>query len=104
MKNIFKTMIAAIVAVWSTAVYNTKMYIVKKLNNMTNYIYVYFRRKFRVTKRDNGLFYLQERRFGFWMDVTVHGQKICDANEDFAFQKANHFIVMYTVFLDQKVR
>lgn len=51
------------------------------------------KRKLRLKKKENKLYYLQERRFFIWVDATLEGFKICDANHKDIMDKANYYLI-----------
>lgn len=48
-------------------------------------------------KKENELYYLQERRFFKWVDAKIDGIKVCDANYKDIMDKSNYYIISNSV-------
>jgi len=56
-----------------------------------------FKRTFRIHKKENCLYYLQERKLFKWRDVTIKGMKIKDASYNAILKYSATYVVRHAV-------
>lgn len=61
----------------------------------------FLKRRFRLARKANNLFYLQEKRFFKWRDVLTEGKHIANANKKEALILSNVFILQNVITFEE---
>ncbi len=56
-----------------------------------------FKRTFRIEKKDNQLYYLQERKFFKWRDIGTKDMKLKDANYNAILKLSARYVITHAV-------